>query len=69
MRTERGGKAWFTIEAKSIDIVMGDSGKKLKSCIWERCKGKTSWVRFGDISLKKLFLRVEDCDRISRRED
>ena len=28
-----------------------------------------SWVRFGDFSLKKLLLGVEDYDKISRRED
>ena len=56
MRTERGGKVWFSIEAKSIDIVVEDHGKKLKGYIWERCKGRTSWVRFGDFSLKKFLL-------------
>ena len=69
MRTERGGKAWFAIEAKSIDIVVDDFGKKLKGCIWERCKGRMSWVRFRDFSLKILLLGVEDYDKISRREE
>ena len=69
MRIERGAKAWFASKAKSIDIVVEDFGKKLKGCIWERCKGRTSWVRFGDFSLKKLLLGVEDCDKISKREE
>ena len=69
MPIERGGRSWFAIEAKSIDIVVEDFGKKLKGCIWERCKGRTSWVRFGDFSLKKILLGVEDCDKISKREE
>ena len=50
----RGRKAWFTIEAKSFEICVEEVGKRLKGCIRERSKGFTSWVRFGDYSLKCL---------------
>ena len=63
------GKTWFTIEAKSFEISIEEKGKKLRGCIWERCKGATSWVRFGDSSLQHLILGIEDCDKISRNQD
>ena len=47
----RGGKAWLAVEAKSFEIAIEEKGKNLKGCIWERCKGVTSWIRFGDNSL------------------
>ena len=63
------GKTWFAIEAKSFEISIEEKGKKLRGCIWERCKGATSWVRFGDLSLQHLLLGIEDCDKISRNQD
>ena len=63
------GKTWFSIEAKSFEISIEEKGKKLRGCIWERCRGATSWVRFGDSSLQHLLLGIEDCDKISRNHD
>ena len=63
------GKTWFAIEAKSFEISIEEKGKKLRECIWERCKGAASWVRFGDSSLQHLLLGIEDCDKISRNQD
>ena len=56
----RGGKTWFAIEAKSFEIEI-EKGKKLRGCIWERCKGVTSWIKFGDRSLQCLLVGVEVC--------
>ena len=60
----RGGKAWIAIEAKSFEIAIEEKGKKLIGCIWERCKGVTSWIKFGDSSLRHLLLGLEDCENI-----
>ena len=51
MGVSRGGKAWFAVEAKSFEIAIEEKGKKLKGCIWERCKGVTLWIKFEDSSL------------------
>ena len=56
----RGGKVWFVVETKSFEIAIEEKDK-LKGCIWERCKGVTSWIRFGDLSLQSLLLGVEYC--------
>ena len=62
----RGGKAWFAIEAKSFKICVEEVGKRLKSCIRERSKGFTLWVRFGNYTLQCLLVGVEDCERMNR---
>ena len=64
-----GGKAWVIVEAKSFEIAIEEKGKKLKGCIWERCKGVTSWIKFGDSSLRHLLLHLEDCENIARSQD
>ena len=58
------GKTWFAVEAKTFEISIEEKNKKLRGCIWERCKGATSWVRFGESSLQCLLLGIEDCDMI-----
>ena len=63
------GKTWFAVEAKTFEISIEEKSKKLRGCIWERCKGATSWVRFGESSLQRLLLGIEDCDMISRNQD
>ena len=63
------GKTWFAVEAKTFEISIEEKSKKLRGCIWERCKGTTSWVRFGESSLQRLLLGIEDCDMISRNQD
>ena len=61
----RGGKAWFAIEAKSFEIKIEEKGKKLRGCIWERSKGVSPWIKFGDLSFRHLLLGIEDCKKIS----
>ena len=56
----RGGRRWFAVESKSFELLIDEVGGKLRGCIWERCKGITSWIRFGDASLSSLLgLAVE----------
>ena len=63
------GKTWFAVEAKTFEISIEEKNKKLRGCIWERCKGATSWVRFGDSSLQRFLLGIEDCEMISRNQE
>ena len=60
----RGGKSWLAIEVKSFEIYVEEVGKRLKGCIRERSKGFTSWVKFGDYSLKRLLTGIEECERV-----
>ncbi|RVW96961.1 hypothetical protein CK203_032292 [Vitis vinifera] len=59
----RGGRRRFTVESKAYDLVIDEVGGKLRGCIWERCKGLSSWIRFGDASLSSLLVGVESCCR------
>ncbi|KAL6327931.1 hypothetical protein AAG906_031275 [Vitis piasezkii] len=61
----RGGRSYFVVESKSFEILVEELGGKLKGCIWERCKGISSWIRFGEASLRCLLDRVETCCRES----
>ena len=55
----RGRKEWFAVEAKSFEIVVEETNKKLRGCILERGRGLYSWIRFGDVSLQRLLEGVE----------
>ena len=59
----RGGRRWFAVESKSFEILIDEAGGKLRGCIWERSKGITSWIRFGDFSLCRLLEGIEFCCR------
>ena len=59
----RGGRVWFAVESKSFEILIDEVGGKLRGCIWERSKGITSWIRFGDVSLCRLLAGIETCCR------
>ncbi|RVX21823.1 hypothetical protein CK203_001667 [Vitis vinifera] len=59
----RGGKSWFAMEFKSFELQVEVIGGKLKECTWERCRGTTSWIRFGEVSLSRLLDSVEACCR------
>ncbi|WKA06293.1 hypothetical protein VitviT2T_024196 [Vitis vinifera] len=63
----RGGRRWFAVESKYFEILIDEVGGKLRGCIWERSKGITSWIRFGDFSLCRLLEGIEFCCR--GRED
>ena len=58
-----GGRSWFAVESKSFEILIDEVGGKLRGCIWERCKGITSWIRFGDVSLSRLLVGIGTCCR------
>ena len=51
------------VESKSFEISVEDVGGKLKGYIWERSKGISSWIRFGEVSLHCLLDVVEACCR------
>ena len=57
----RGGRSWFVLESKLFEILVEDMGGKLKGCIWERSRGISSWIRFGEVSLQCLLEGVEAC--------
>eukprot|EP00261_Vitis_vinifera_P028713 XP_010663052.1 PREDICTED: uncharacterized protein LOC104882269 [Vitis vinifera] len=59
----RGGRRWFAVESKSFELLIDVVGGKLRGCIWEKCRGLTSWIRFGDESLSCLLAGVETCCR------
>ena len=59
----RGGRSRFVVESKLFEIVVEDSGGKLKGCIQERSRGFASWIRFGEASLRCLLEGVETCCR------
>ena len=62
-RAVRGGRSRFVVESKSFEILVEDLGRKLKGCIWERSRGISSWIRFGEASLRCLLEGVEACCR------
>ena len=57
-RCERNRK-WFTVDAKSFEILVEGQGNKLKGVIKERRKGFVSWIRFGEVGLRNLLPGVE----------
>ena len=59
----RGGRCCFVVESKSFEILVEELGGKLKGCIWERSKGFSSWIRFGEASLRCILDGVEACCR------
>ena len=59
----KGGRSQFVVESKSFEILVEDLGGKLKGCIWEKSRGVSSWIRFGEASLCCLLEGVEACCR------
>ena len=55
----RGGRSWFGVESKSFELQVEVVEGKLKGRIWEICRGTTSWIRFGEVSLSHLLDGVE----------
>ena len=60
---KRGGRCCFVVESKSFEILIEEVRGKLKGCIWEKSKGFSSWIRFGEASLRCLLDGVEACCR------
>ena len=59
----RGGRRWFTIEAKSYEISVEGARRRKQFFITEKSKGVISWIRFGEESLSSLLNGVNECRR------
>ncbi|RVX04636.1 UDP-glucose:glycoprotein glucosyltransferase [Vitis vinifera] len=55
----KGGKSWFAVESKSFEISIEEIRGRLRGTIWERSKGLSSWIRFGEKGLSLLLEGVE----------
>ena len=55
----KGGKSWFAVESKSFEISIEEVRGRLRGTIWERSKGLSSWIRFGEKGLSLLLEGVE----------
>ncbi|RVW98204.1 hypothetical protein CK203_031873 [Vitis vinifera] len=55
----KGGKCWFAVESKAFEISVEEVRGKLRGTIWERSKGLSSWIRFGEKGLSLLLKGVE----------
>ena len=55
----KGGKCWFAVESKSFEISIEEIRGRLRGTIWERSKGLSSWIRFGEKGLSLLLEGVE----------
>ena len=55
----KGGKCWFAVESKSFEISIEEVRGRLRGTIWERSKGFSSWIRFGEKGLSLLLEGVE----------
>ena len=59
----REGRRWFTIEAKSYEILVEGVGRRKQFFIAEKSKGGISWIRFGEESLGSVLKGVNECRR------
>ena len=59
----RGGKCWVAIESKTFEVSIEEVRGKLKGTIVERSRGLSSWIWFGDLSLRNLLEGFEECCR------
>ncbi|RVW39325.1 hypothetical protein CK203_102511 [Vitis vinifera] len=55
----KGGKCWFAVESKAFEISVEEVRGKLRGTIWERSKGLSSWIRFGEKGLSLLLKGAE----------
>ena len=62
----RGGRNWFVVEAKSFEISIEEVFGKLKRVIVEKGRCCTSWIKFGEISLRCL---LEGTEAYCREEE
>ena len=61
-----GGRCWFIVDLKSFEISINIVGGKPCGIILERSRGFSTWIRFGNSSLRCLLERVEVCCRKER---
>ena len=63
----RGDRCWFIVDSKSFIRQKlgwgGVAGGELRAVIEERGRGLSTWIRFGDLSLRCLLEGVEICCR------
>ena len=59
----RGSRRWFTVEAKSYEILVEGVGRRKQFFIIEKSKGGISWIRFKEGSLGSLLKGVNECRR------
>lgn len=59
----RGRSCWFAIESKLFEVSVEEVRGKLKGIILERSRGFSSWIRFGELSLRNLLEGIEECCR------
>ena len=58
-----GGRCWFAVDSKSFKISINFVGEKLRGIILKRSRGFSSWIRFGNSSLRCLLEGVAICCR------
>lgn len=51
------------MEVNPFEISIEEASGKLRGVIVERGRGCSSWIRFGEVSLRNLFKGVEACCR------
>ena len=61
-----GGRCWFAVDSKSFKISINFVGEKLRGIILKRSRGFSSWIRFGNSSLRCLLEGVAICCREER---
>ncbi|RVW18248.1 hypothetical protein CK203_109313 [Vitis vinifera] len=59
----RRGKCWFPVEVNPFEISIEEASGKLRGVIVKRGRGCSSWIRFGEVSLRNLLKGVEACCR------
>ena len=59
----RGGSCWFVVDSKFFEVLVKEVRGKLRGIILERSRGFSSWIWFGDGSLKRLLEGIEECCR------
>ena len=69
MGTRLRKRVWFTIEAKSFEIIVDGVGRRLKYVITERSRGVVAWIRFGEEGVRTLLKGVEACCREKATEN
>ena len=59
----RGSRRWFTVEARSFEILVEGVGRRKQFFIIEKGKGGILWIWFGEGSLGTLWKGVNECCR------
>lgn len=49
------------MDSKSFNLSVEEVGGKSRGFIEKRGRGLSTWIRFGDVSLRRLLARMESC--------